>query len=67
LYCNWGLRAAFAALRPSGLLAIWSAYADGAFVERLKNAGFVVEETSIAAIGGRERSPYTIWFASKPL
>lgn len=66
LYCNWGLRAAFAALRPAGLLAIWSAYGDGAFAERMKNAGFVVEETSIAAIGPQERTPYTIWFASKP-
>jgi spermidine synthase len=66
LYCNWGLRAAFAALRPAGLLAIWSAYDDGDFVDRMKNAGFQVEQTSIAAIGPRKRTPYTIWFASKP-
>lgn len=66
LYCNWGLRAAFAALRPGGLLAIWSAYPDDAFVQRMENAGFVVEQASIAAVGGPERAPYTIWFATRP-
>jgi spermidine synthase len=65
LYCNWGLRAAFAALRPAGLLAIWSSYDDKAFVVRMENAGFLVEEISIAAIGPQKRTPYTMWFASK--
>ena len=66
LYCNWGLRAAYAALRPSGVLAIWSAYDDDAFVDRLERAGFAVEAISVPATGGRKRSPYTIWLASKP-
>ncbi|MBC9034024.1 spermidine synthase [Sphingomonas sp. JC676] len=66
LYCNWGLRAAYAALRPAGVLAIWSAYDDDAFVDRLENAGFVVDEVRLAATGGKKRTPYTIWLASKP-
>lgn len=66
LYCNWGLRAAYAALRPAGVLAIWSAYGDDAFVDRLENAGFVVDEVRLAATGGKKRTPYTIWLASRP-
>ncbi|KQS03842.1 spermidine synthase [Sphingomonas sp. Leaf357] len=65
LYCNWGLRSAHAALRPGGVLAIWSAYIDDAFVGRLEQCGFAVEQASIPAECGRDRSPYTIWFASK--
>lgn len=66
LYCNWGLRAAYAALRPGGVLAIWSAYADDAFHERLLTAGFSVNEEKVADTHGRHRAPYTIWLASKP-
>ncbi|WP_404339411.1 spermidine synthase [Sphingomonas sp. MMS12-HWE2-04] len=66
LYCNWGLRAAFAALRAGGVLAIWSAYADDAFVDRLHKAGFMVDEVRVPATIGRERTPYTIWLAAKP-
>jgi len=65
LYCNWGLRDAHAALRPGGVLAIWSAYPDDAFVTRLEGAGFLVEETIIPDSGNAERSPYTIWLAAR--
>ena len=65
LYCNWGLRAAHAALRPQGMLAVWSAYADDAFVARLENAHFDVEEVSVAALVDGEDVIHTIWLASK--
>ena len=65
LYCNWGLRAAHAALRPKGILAVWSAYADDAFVTRLENAHFDVEEVSVAALVDGEDVIHTIWLASK--
>jgi len=65
LYCNWGLRTAHAALRPGGVLAVWSAYRDGAFVERLEKAGFTVDEVEVPDEGNPARSPYTIWLASK--
>ncbi len=65
LYCNWGLRACYAALRPGGVLAVWSAYTDDAFVDRLRNAGFTVEELRIRATGGRTGARHTIWLASR--
>ena len=66
LYCNWGLRAAYTALRPNGVLAIWSAYTDTAFVERLENAGFEVEEVSIGANASEQSGRYIIWLATRP-
>ena len=65
LYCDWGLRAARHALRPGGVLAIWSAYTDDDFVDRLENAGFEVKEVSIPALAGEEHVIHTIWLASK--
>ena len=65
LYCNWGLRAAHAALRPAGVLAVWSAYTDDAFVGRLQDAGFTVEEMRVRATGGRTGARHTIWLATK--
>jgi len=65
LYCNWGLRAAHAALTPMGVLAIWSAYQDAAFVDRLECAGFKVDEIRIDALAGGEDMTHTIWLASK--
>ncbi len=65
LYCNWGLRAAHAALRSGGILAIWSAYSDDAFTTRLKNNGFDVEEVEVAAVVDGENTVHTVWLASK--
>lgn len=65
LYCNWGLRAARDALRPDGMLAVWSAYPDQAFSTRLERAGFDVEEVSIIASGDPEDPPHVIWLASR--
>ncbi len=65
LYCNWGLRAAHAALRPGGMLGIWSAYRDDAFRDRLDEAGFDVEEIVIAAGCYPEAHCHLIWLARK--
>lgn len=40
LYADAALATAFAALRPSGLYAVWSGYPADAFVPRLRKAGF---------------------------
>lgn len=65
LYCNWGLRAAHAALKPRGVLAIWSAYADDAFVARLESARFDVDEVNLGAVVDGENITHTIWLASR--
>lgn len=67
LYCAWGLRAAYAALRPGGVLAIWSAYRDDAFFVRLQDAGFLVDEVAVPDTEDQTRAPYTIWLAARPL
>ena len=66
LYCNWGLRAAYAALRPAGILAIWSSYSDDDFHARLALAGFAVEEITIPAEQYDDDVSHTIWLAAKP-
>ena len=63
LYGPTGLRAAYAALNPGGVLAIWSAYPDKAFAERLGRAGFKVEEVKVRATGGRKGAHHIVWVA----
>ncbi|KAB0670555.1 hypothetical protein F6V30_10485 [Oryzomonas sagensis] len=62
LYSRTGLEASFAALRPGGGLAVWSAGPDRTFTERLRRAGFQVHEVRVPArgkaLGGRQ---HTIW------
>ncbi|MBI4826691.1 MAG: hypothetical protein HY807_09795 [Nitrospirae bacterium] len=64
LYTPEGLKAAFKALRPEGVLAVWSSSPDNAFVRRLKQAGFKVEEVAVRARGTHGGAHYTIWFAT---
>ena len=63
LYAAPGLAAARAALRPDGVLAIWSAGPDAAFVRRLKLAGFAVEEVAVRARSNGKGPRHVIWFA----
>ena len=63
LYTPDGLRAAKAALRPGGILAVWSAGADAAFTRRLIKAGFVVEELRVRARENGKGPQHTLWFA----
>jgi spermidine synthase len=65
LYDLDGLRRARAALRPGGLLAIWSAAADPAFSRRLGKAGFAVEEVTVRAHAGRKGAKHMIWLGTR--
>lgn len=65
LYCNWGLRAARTALKPGGVLAVWSAFRDDAFAARFAKAGFQVDEEYVEDEGNPARSGYTIWLGTR--
>jgi len=66
LYTTGGLRSARAALKPGGILAIWSAAPDAAFTRRLKQGGFAVEEMRVRARENGKGPMHTIWFATAP-
>lgn len=64
LYDVRGLEAARRALKPAGLLAVWSAAPDAQFVRRLGLAGFAVKEIKSRANNGRG-GRHVIWAATK--
>jgi len=65
LYTPPGLEAAYAALRPAGVLAIWSAVPDKRFARHLRQAGFAVEEVTVRAGGNSNGERRTIWIATR--
>ena len=65
LYSAAGLKAAKAALRPGGVLAIWSAAPDKAFARTLGQSGFAVEEVALRARANGKGPRHVIWFATK--
>ena len=65
LYTREGLQAAKAALKPGGVLAIWSAAPDPAFTARLKKAGFAVDEVVVRARSNGKGPRHVIWFAAR--
>ncbi|WP_338426031.1 spermidine synthase [Sphingopyxis kveilinensis] len=65
LYSAAGLAAAKVALRPGGILAIWSAAPDARFARRLAAAGFAVDEVRVRARAGGKGAQHVIWFARR--
>jgi spermidine synthase len=65
LYSMRGLQNARAALRPGGILAVWSAGRDPAFTRRLRDAGFHVDEVNVRARSNGKGAHHVIWFARK--
>ena len=63
LYTQAGLDAAYAALRPAGVLAVWSASPDRAFSRRLCRVGFEVNEVRVRARGPDGGGRHIIWLA----
>lgn len=65
LYTVAGLRAARRALRPNGVLSVWSSAPDAGFTRRLRDAGFVVEELKVRASTRGGGARHVIWMARK--
>ena len=63
LYNLNGLHAARRALRPGGVLAVWSASPSPQFTKRLQRAGFAVEEIKTRANSNGKGPRHIIWMA----
>jgi spermidine synthase len=66
LYSARGLASAKLALKPGGILAVWSAAPDTAFARRLRNAGFDTDEVAVRARSNGKGARHVIWLARKP-
>ncbi len=65
LYTMRGLERARAALKPGGVLAVWSAAPDERFRRRMGEAGFAVEEVAVRARQNGKGPRHVIWFGMK--
>jgi len=65
LYSLAGLAKSHAALKPGGVLAVWSAHPDAKFTRRLGESGFQVEEIGVRERHGRKGARHTIWMATR--
>jgi spermidine synthase len=66
LYDLKGLKAIRRALRPGGVLAVWSSGPNPSFTKRLRDAGFDVSEVAVRATTKRRGARHVIWFATRP-
>jgi len=66
LYGPRGVRACLDALRPGGVLAVWSAGPDDRYLERLRRAGFEVKEERVLARGSAGGVRHVIFLGAKP-
>ena len=64
LYSEYGVRACYQALRPEGVLAVWSSGPNARFERRLAAAGFDVEVMRVAARKG-SRARHVIFMAER--
>ena len=62
-YGRSGLLAIRDALRPRGVFAVWSAGPDNAFVRRLKQTNYSVEEIPVRARRGYKGGHHILWLA----
>jgi spermidine synthase len=65
LYDLKGLKAIRRALRPGGILAVWSSGPNASFSKRLRAADFDVNEVGVRATSKRSGAHHIIWFATK--
>src|ERR1700712_276775 len=65
LYDASGLQTIHRALRPGGVLAVWSSGPNPRFTKRLRDAGFTVNEVAVRATTKRSGARHVIWFATR--
>lgn len=65
LYSMTGLKIAKAALKPDGVLAVWSAAPDARFAKRMHDAGFQVDEVAVKARQNGKGPRHVIWFGTR--
>jgi hypothetical protein len=63
LYSPAGLARIAAALAPGGVLAVWSAGPDAAFITRLEQAGFAARAATARGRDGGRGNRHTIFLA----
>lgn len=61
LYSDAGLAVTRRALRPGGILSVWSVGADQAFTRRLRRAGFDAREETARGRAGGKGQRHTLW------
>jgi spermidine synthase len=66
LYTRSGLKTSLSALRPGGILAVWSPGADAAFTRRLAQCGYRTETVTVRAHKPAKGARHTICLAAKP-
>lgn len=64
LYDSYGLREAHSALKPGGVLSVWSSVPHPDFVKRLNATGFTVEEHRPHARGAKG-ARHVVWLATR--
>jgi spermidine synthase len=64
LYDLPGLSSARTALTPRGVFAVWSSAPNNAFTQRLRKAGFSVDEVGARANGARGGARHTLWIST---
>jgi len=67
LYGLRGLNSAYAALKPGGVLTLWSAFKDPAFTRRMLKAGFKVSEQTIRSVSAKRGARHNIWIGIRPV
>ncbi|MBO0904539.1 spermidine synthase [Jiella sonneratiae] len=65
LYAAKGLGEARRALKPRGVLAVWSQGPDERFAARLRRGGFAVEEARVKAHRGKRGARHLIWLGRR--
>lgn len=65
LYSRAGVKSAYLSLKPSGILAVWSASPAPTFCKLLRQTGFNVEEIMTRSRGSKGGRRHLIWLAKR--